>query len=248
MGRYKEAKKCAEENYTLWAMNQMRNPGSIKAAFALIQSCINNEEYEDAEHYARHAMFMINDMADNFIPSEQHPEFLADGSYYLARAIFQLTQTGGIPPEGKQKAGEEAIALAREALELHTRLNGTESAAVAGDLITLADLLTCFNNVDDDELFRLYERSISLFIRLESTSSPNVAAAEGNLGLAYQNRADRASAANDLDRCMANLQLAMPHLHEAVRIYRANNHMESADNNLRTIAIIEENIRLIKLA
>ena len=83
---------------------------------------------------------------------------------------------------------------------------------------------------------------------LESTSSPNVAAAEGNLGLAYQNRADRASAANDLDRCMANLQLAMPHLHEAVRIYRANNHMESADNNLRTIAIIEEKIRLSKLA
>ena len=70
MGRYKEAKKCAEENYTLWAMNQMRNPGSIKAAFALIQSCINNEEYEDAEHYARHAMFMINDMADDFIPSD----------------------------------------------------------------------------------------------------------------------------------------------------------------------------------
>ena len=65
LGRYTEAKECAEERYTLWAMNQMRNPGSMHAALQLIQSCMLNKEYERAEHYARHAMFMINDMADN---------------------------------------------------------------------------------------------------------------------------------------------------------------------------------------
>ena len=90
LGRFKEAKECAEERYTLWAMNQMRNPGSIYAAFALIQSCIHNKLYEDAEHYARHAMFMINEMTDNFIPANQRSMFLAEGSSNLAQAIFFL--------------------------------------------------------------------------------------------------------------------------------------------------------------
>ena len=90
-----------------------------------------NHDFEGAEHYARHAMFMINEMTDNFIPSEQRSYFLADGSYHLAQAIFNLAQTGGIPPGEKQKAGEEAIALACQALELHIRLYGTESAKVA---------------------------------------------------------------------------------------------------------------------
>ena len=40
MNRHKEALEYAKENYTLWAMNHMRNPGMFDAAFALIQSCI----------------------------------------------------------------------------------------------------------------------------------------------------------------------------------------------------------------
>ena len=110
MGRNREAMECIKECYTLWAMNHLRNPGSIKAALHLIQSCIFNDEYDDAERYARHAMFMINEMTDNFIPANQRSKFLAHGSYWLARAIFHLAKAGGIPPEGKQKAGEEAIA------------------------------------------------------------------------------------------------------------------------------------------
>ena len=58
MGRHREAKECAEERYTLWAMNHIRNAGSMRAALDLIQSCIHTGEYEDAEHYARHAYFM----------------------------------------------------------------------------------------------------------------------------------------------------------------------------------------------
>ena len=122
--RNREAMECAEERYTLWAMNQMRHPGSIRAALRLIESCILNKNFEDAEHYARHAMFMINEMTDNFIPADQRSQFLADASYYLARAIHRLSKAGGIPPEGKQKAGEEAITLARQALELNTQLHG----------------------------------------------------------------------------------------------------------------------------
>ena len=246
--RNREAKGFAEERYTLWAMNQMRHPGSIRAALGLIQSCLHNKEFVDAEHYARHAMFMINDMADNFIPADQRSRFLADGSYYLASAIHQLAEAGGIPPEEKQKAGEDAIASARQALELHTRLFGTESAKVAGSMAALADVMGYFNNVDDDESLRLHKQAIAIISRVEGRSSPNVAAGEGNLGVTLMNRAERAEAANDLDRCLANLELALPHIRESARIYRAINHMDNVNGALGNIALVEEHMRRIRIA
>ena len=248
MARDREALKCAEERYTLWAMNHMRNPGSIEAALHLIQSCLHNKEYEDAEHYARHAMFVINDMADNFIPSDQRPQFLADGSYWLARAILQLAVAGGIPPEEKQKAGEEAIELAHQALKIDTQLSGIESAAVARDMRTVADILVFFSNNNDDddnEILRLHEQANAITNRVEGSSSLNVAVGENNLGTAYIARANRAGTARDLDREQTNLELALPHFREAARIYRAFNHVDKADNAHHLIARIEEDIRQI---
>ena len=246
MNRDKEAMECAKECYTLWAMNHMRNPGSIRAALYLIQSCLHNNEYEDAEHYARHAMFMINDMTDNFIPSDQRPRFLADGSYWLARAILKLAVGGGISPAENPKAGEEAIALARQALEIHTQLCGIESARVAADMRGLADILVFFsNNDDDDEIFRLHEQSNAITIRVEGSLSVNMAVGEKNLGTAYINRANRAGIANDLDRELTNLELALSHYREAARIYMAINHVDKTDSALRDIAQVEERILLI---
>ena len=243
LGRHREAMECIKECYTLWAMNHMRNPRSMRAALALIQSCLHNKEFEDAERYARHAYFMIAEMTDNFIPVDLYPEYLAEGSYYLSRAIFRLAETGGIPSVDKQKAGEEAIMHARKALELHTQLHGTESAEVAGCMSSLADVLHYFNDVDDDEILRLYEQSIAIYARVHGSVSSNVAAGEYNLGAAYQNRARRAQTANDMDRCVANLELALSHLREAVRIYRAINYMDQADEAARTVVKIEEFLR-----
>ena len=248
MGRHREALEYAKEKYTLWAMNHLRNPASMTAALALIQSCLHNKKYEDAEHYARHAYFMIAEMTDNFIPADQQPQFLADVSYYLASAICKLAGAGGIPPEDKQKAGEEAIGLARKALEIHTQLYGSESAKVAMSMGVLADALDYFNDVDDDEIPRLYEQTIAITRRVEGSSSVNVAVGENKLGTAYAHRADRAQAANDLDRCMTNLELALPLHREAARIFRAINHVTSADRALRNIAGIEEKIRHIRIA
>ena len=245
MARHKEAKECAEERYTLWAMNQMRNPGSISSALALIQCCMHNEEFEDAENYARHAMFMINEMTDNYIPAERRSRFLADGSYYLAMAVLHLARTGGIPSEEKKKAGDEAIASARQALKIHSQLEGTESARAAHDMTALADVLDYFNNKDDDEVLRLHEQGILIF-RREQCNCPNVATSEDNLGTAYINRANRAKAVNDLDRYMANLEMALPHLREAVRIYQVNNHVDSAEMNLRIVAQVEKRIQAIR--
>ena len=248
LARHREALECAKERYTVWAMNHMRNPGSIRAALSFIQSCQHNGEYEDAVLYARHAMLMVNEMTDNFILGDQRQKYLADVSYVLARAIYSLATAGGIPPEEKQKAGEEAIKLAQQALEIRTQLHGTESVKVANCMGILADILDHFNDVDDDKVLRLIEQSIAITRRVEGSLSANVAVGENNLGVAYKNRANRAQAVNDVDRYVANLELALSHYREAARIHRANNHMDYADETLRSIAEVEENRRQIGIA
>ena len=157
---------------------------------------------------------------------------LAEGCYWLAQATLESAQEGGIPPEEKQKAGERAIALARQALELHIQLHGTENVRVANSMTIIADVLCFFNNVDDDEILRLHERANSITSRLEGAASANVVVGENNLGLAYQSRAERAEDANDVDRCMANFELTLIHFHKAAKILRAINHVESADDAL----------------
>ena len=230
-------------------MNHLRHPGSIYAAFGLIDSCLHDKEHEEAEHYARHAMFMINDMADNFIPSDQRSEFQAHGSFYLARAILHLAHAGGIPPEEKQKAGQEAIELARQALKLLTQLCGTKHTndKVAHCMNVLAGVLDYFNDVDDDEVPRLYEQSIEIHLRLEGTSL-NVAGGMGNLGGMHNRRAKRARAVEDLDRYKTNMELALTKYGEAARLYRVNNHVDDSNKYLQQAAADEELIRLTKIA
>ena len=187
---------------------------------------------------------IVNDN-DGIIPSDQRESLLAKGSHWLARATFFLAQAGGIPLEEKQKAGEEAIALARKALEIHTQLHGTKSVEVAHDMRGLADVLDYFNDVDNDEILRLHEQAIAITSRVEGSSSVNVAIGENNLGNAYHKRAARAQVANDLDRWMANEELALPHYREAARIFRVINHRDKADRALRKV---EECVRQIGIA
>ena len=245
LDRHREAMECAEERYTLWAMNHMRNPGSMNAAFGLIESCLHNKEYEDAERYARHAYFMIAEMTDNFIPIDQQPRFLADVSYWLATAIYRLALAGGIPADDTQKAGEEAITLARKALEMHTQLCGTESTVVAGSMGTLSDALNHFNDADDDEILRLFEQAIAIYRRVQGSSSMNVAVDENKLGSAYNNRARRAMAVHDLDRSVTNLELALSHFRESVRISRAINSVDLAYKAHHNATVMEEQIQQI---
>ena len=244
-GREREALECAKEQYTLWAMNHIRNPKMFNAVFGLIQSCIHNEEYEDASLYAHTAHEMVLNDADGIIPSNQRERLLAEGCYWLSLAILRLAEAGGIPPEEKQKAGEKAIVLARQALEIHSQLYGTERVDVAHDMGGLADALDFFNDVDDDEVLRLHEQAIEIFSRFEGSSCSNVAAGVQNLGANYQNRANRAQDAEDLERQMTNLQLAVTHYRKAAGIYMAINLVDSADEVLLLAMEMEERIREI---
>ena len=246
MGRSREALECATERYCLY-LTTHTHPPAINASFDLIESCLHNKEYVDAELYARTTWETITLSRDSHIPDDQRQYFTSNGAYYLASAMLNLAENGDIPPEANQAAGQEAIALARRALEIRTQLYGLEDDHVAADMSLLARALDYFNNVDDVEVLRLYEQSNAITARVEGTSTVNVAAGEQNLAIAYGKRANRARAANDLDRELANLELALPHYREAARIYRAVNHADRADNQAQIVVQIEEKLRQLRI-
>ena len=250
MGRYKESLESVEERYNLWALDRgPAHPNTIDAAFQLIQSCIHNQSYVDAEKYAYNLWDILNSTnihADNRIPADRHQEYLARGAREYARATFRLSHDGGIPPAEKQKSGEEAIVLARRSVEIYSQLDGAASIEVANSMLTLAQVVDHFMDADVDEVISLYEQSMVIFSRVEGPLSPNVAASTGNVGSAYIHRSNRAKAAKDLDRCVMNCEMALPRYREALRIYRAINHVDMVENSIRAIAGIEENLRQIR--
>ena len=239
MDQRREALECAKERYSLWAAGNMRHHRMLFAAFPLIESLIHNKEYEQAELIARTAYEMIIARYDNIIPEDQRQRFLADGSKLFAEATYRLAESGGIAPEVKQKVGENAIALARTALEIRSQLHGAESAQAANAMTSLANISGYFNDIGDDEILRLQEQAIAVYLRVEGNSSPNVAVSGHNLAAAYEIRAARAWDTNDLDRCIANLELALTHYREAERTFRTINHVDNADRSIRRIEIVE---------
>ena len=247
LGRHREHQECAKEWYCLWN-TKPTDVGAIDAAFALIGSCIQNNEYADAHLYASTLYEIINHKHDNKIPDDQRQRYIAEGAYFLASATLRLAQTGGIPPEEKQKVGQETIAHARRALEIHTQLHGTENDKVSNVNLVLADALDFFNDKDDEEILRLYEGAIATFARLQGSSSPNVAIGERKLGALYNNRAVKAQRANDLNRYVTNLELALPRYREASQIFRAIGRVENANIDAGKVVQIEEHLRHIASA
>ena len=244
LGRHREELECAKEWYTLWN-TKPTDMGAINAIFALIDSCIQNKEYEDAKLYASTVYGIINHKYDNKIPEDQRQPYIADGAYFLASATLRLAQAGGIPAGQKPTAGREAIALLRRALEIHTQLYGTEHNNVADDSCILAEALGYFNDDYNEEVLRLFEQAKTIHSRVYGRSSSNVAVCEGKLGDAYCRRAERAHASNDLDRELANLELSLPHLRGAVRIYRVVGRVDMADSNAQIIVTVEARMRQI---
>ena len=249
LGRYAEALQCAKDKYNLWAMARgPAHPSTIEAAFYLIECLLQNNEYEDAHLFA-HTLWEIihnNNHVDNDIPADKRQKYVASAAHLLSKAILNLARSGGIPPEEKQKAGEEAIARARQSLEIKTQLYGAERKHVANAMGGLADVLGHFNDgIDDGEIFRLYEQAIAISARVNGSTSMNVGTLEFNSGTAYGRKSDRALDVNDLEQCVANLELALPRFREAARIYTALNHMDRANDALRTIVDVEERLRLV---
>ena len=247
LGQHREQLECAKEWYCLWN-TKPTDVGAIDAAIALIQSSIQNNQYADAVLYASTLWEIINHKHDNKIPEDQRQSYIADGAYYLAAATVRSAQAGGIPPEEKQKAGQEAIALARRALEIHMLLCGAESNDVANSMSVLAEALDYFNDDDDEEVLRLLEQAKAIHARVFGSSSQNVAICEGKLGNAYFKRADRAHAANNLDRNAANLELALPRYRESARICRTIGNADKADEAAEMAVIVEMNLRQVAVA
>ena len=253
MGRDKEALEFATERYNMWATTYMRNPCTIEAAFPLIESLMHNKEFVQAQLIASTVYEMTMHPMTHDIPGDKQQQYLAKAASFLARAILFLAQADGIPPDEERKTGEEAIALARKALAIHTLLYGAESesnadvATLANDIATLAKVLLYFNIDSVEEGVRLYEQSTAMYNRVEGSSSVNVASNKRNLGALYITSANRAGAADELDRALANMELALPHLRDAARIYRAINHVDSADEAAKIVMDTEERIRFVRI-
>ena len=247
MDRDREALECAQERYCLY-LTSHTHPPAIVASFCLIESCIHNEEYEDAALYARTTWETITLSRDSHIPDADREWFTAQGAYYLARAMLKLAENGDVPPEENQTVGQEATGLARRSLEIFTQLHGLEHQDVANAMILLADALASFNNVEDVEILRLYEQSISITARMQGRLSVNVAVGENNLADAYHKRARRAHTVNDLDQELDNLQESLLHCREAARICRAINLVEKADDFAQCVAEVEEEVRQCTIA
>ena len=140
--------------------------------------------YNSKNTFARTAYEIIN-APDNIIPIDERQQILACGAGFLASAIYNLAKAGGITTEAKPAAGVKAIALTREALEIDTQSFGAASSEVACDMMTLADVLDFFNEVDDDKVLRLYKQANVIFSRAQGSHSPNVAMSQQNLGVTY---------------------------------------------------------------
>ena len=217
----------------------------------MTEICLQNNKYADAEPHARTLWEIINHKHDNNIPDDQLQSYIANGAYYLALSTRRLDEIGGIPVTKKQESGQESIILARRAAkEINTQLHEIESDKVAADMLLLADLLSYFNDVvdDDDEIPRLYDQAKGIFARVQGSLSSNMAACEGNLGRIYDRRAKRAMMTNNLDRCVANLELSLPLFRETSRICRAINRVDNADAAARDASQVKEMFRLVAIA
>ena len=119
-GRHKLAAACAEERAQLWHMYQgERSPGTIAAFFTQIECNLNTGHYETAENHAQIAYFLCEG-DDTLIPKDHQSSYIAESTRLLALAILRSTQAGGMSPEAKQKAGEEAMKLARKSVTFST--------------------------------------------------------------------------------------------------------------------------------
>ena len=241
MDRHKEALECAKELYCLYPTNHT-HPPAILASFAVIESCGHNREFFDAALYARTVWETITGRGESHIPDNKREEFTARGALELARALQRLAAHGDMPAEEQKETGVEAIMLARRALEINTQLYGADER-VAISMGVLGDVLNYFNDVDDDEVTRLYKEAIAIYTRIYGILFPNVALGEQNLGKVYLKIANRAHVAFDIDGFVANLEMAQSHYREAARIYRAINHMEDANDAEQEAVKVEEWLR-----
>ena len=70
-----------------------------------------------------------------------------------------------------------------------------------------------------------------------------MATIQNNLGATYNSRAIEAQDINDMDQCVVDLDLALFHVRDAARIFRAINHVDMADKTAQAADDVEECLR-----
>ena len=248
--RHEESLECAVEKYKLWALERgPAHPFTIDASFFLIDCLLSTRKYDDAYHYAYTIWEVIhtNNHVDNDIPGEKRLLYVEKSARLLARAIFRLASSGGIPLEEIEKSGTEAIARARQSLEINKQLYGNVSEGVAIATAILADILEYFQKSGDDEIIDLYKLSIDLHRQLHGYMSINVGVNNRNLGITYYNRAEQAHKASNRQQEKINLIQALSYLREAACIYRSINHQDKLKRTLFNVNEVEKKLQQIEV-
>ena len=251
LGRNTEFLQCAEDNNKLWAMARGPvHPSTIEASHYFLEALMHNKEYHDAEVFARTLWEIIHSIdiehVDNILLLDKRQTYLAMSSNMLALAIFKLAESGGIPAEEKQKAGEEAIARARECLEVTVQAVGPQNASVAASMAVLADVLAYFLDTNEEtESLRLYEQAIAIYTRCDGATSIKVGSCKNTLATMYVKRAVRAHIAKVKGQYGAHLELAVPIFREAGWIFRALNLPDRADAAFGDAYVMEDQLRQV---
>ena len=98
--------------------------GAIIAAFALIDSCMHNNEFEDAHLYASTLWEIINHK-HNKIPEDQRQLYIVDGAYFLATTTLYSDLCIAETLDHFHDFGEEVLRLFEQAIANDARVFGS---------------------------------------------------------------------------------------------------------------------------
>ena len=113
-------------------------------------------------------------------------------------------------------------------------------------MAVLAETLDHFDDNDDEEVLRLFEQAKAIHTRMFGSSSSNVATCAGKLIVVYNKIAERAHAANNLDRELANLELVVSQGRRCCTNGRSNRGGNASGCNRKSGGSIDDRLRSVR--
>jgi tetratricopeptide (TPR) repeat protein len=146
------------------------HPQVQEAAGVLIHGLIAKGDYYDAERYAQVTYSNLRDKKNGI---DQDDDEIATSAYNLAYVLYC------------QKVNlAKAEEYAREALNIRTKIHGSNDNCVGRSCDLLAEILRDEGKLGDETMV-LYKRSIAILKRIEGPDGLNVAAGNMNIGRFY---------------------------------------------------------------
>jgi hypothetical protein len=201
-GDFSGAISLAEEAYNVCVdAYDLVHPQVQEAAGMLIHSLVNQGDLFNAERFAEQTYANLRDIKNGM---DQEGEVVAMGAYNLADVILRQDNRDLIK-------GEK---LARESLNIRTRLYGSNNHSIGTNCMLLGKILMKQGKLGD-ETKELFERSLAIEVVNEGLDGPNTALGNLAIGNFYYKLATIKSV---MSIKRTQLRLAESYTEEAVRI------------------------------